>query len=82
VEDPQPIGDAIEELLNGILPEQIAAKRVSLLAEHADEVLQLRDAHKRVWEDMLGHEVRVMVMDGLSPPLAQAAARNNLAVRK
>src|SRR5882724_874634 len=75
MDDLHPIGDDIERILNGLLPEQIVARRVRLLAEHADGVIALRDLHRRVWEEMLGQEVRVMVMDDLSPALAQAAAR-------
>jgi len=48
VDGPQPIGDSIEEVLNGVLPEPIARRRIELLREHADAVLSLRDAHRRV----------------------------------
>jgi hypothetical protein len=81
-EGPQPIGPDVDAILNGLLPEHIAAKRITLLSAHANEVLRLRDLHRAVWEGMLGREVRVMVMDGLAPRTAEAAARANLAVRK
>ncbi len=82
VEEPQEIGPDIETVLNRVLPETIAAGRIRLLTEHADAVLALRDTHRRVWNEILSREVRVMVLDGLSPRLGAIAATNNLAVRR
>ncbi len=52
-----------------------------LLIEHADAVIDVRERHQRTREEMIGHETRINAMDGLSPALAELAARNNLAVR-
>ncbi len=82
MEEPREIGPDIETVLNRVLPEQIAAGRIRLLSEHADAVLALRDLHRAVWNEILGREVRIMMLDGLSPRLAEAAATNNLAVRR
>lgn len=57
-------------------------KKAGCLKRYVDEVSDLRDRARRVWDEMLGHEVRVMVMGGLPPMVAARAARNNLAVRK
>jgi len=69
--EPAPIGPAIEFVI----------RRTALLKEHADAVFEVRDRAARVEREMIAHEVRIMVMDGLSPHLAEIAARNNLAVR-
>lgn len=59
-----------------------AVKKAGHLKRYMDEVSDLRERARRVWEEMLGHEVRVMVMDGMPPRNAEQAARNNLAIRK
>jgi hypothetical protein len=69
--EPTPIGPEIAFVL----------RRTALLKEHADAVLDVRDRAARVRLEMIAHEVRIMVMDGLSPRLAEIAATNNLAVR-
>ena len=81
-DEPAPIQPVIDELLNRVLPEHIATKRVLFLKEHADEVLSLRKTAKWAWEQMLTHEVQIMAFDGMSPRLAEQAATNNLGVRK
>jgi isopropylmalate/homocitrate/citramalate synthase len=55
-------------------------KRTLLLREHADAVLEVRERAAHVRAEMIAHEVRIMVMDGLSPRAAEAA-RNDLALR-
>lgn len=80
--EPTPIGPDIEKILDGVLPEHIAQARVRLLAEHADAVLEIRDRHRRAWEEMVGREVRILAFDGMPPRAAEQAARNNLGVRK
>jgi hypothetical protein len=69
--EPTPLGPEIE----------FVVRRTALLKEHADAVLEVRDRAARVRQEMIAHEVQIMVMDGLSPRLAEIAARNNLAVR-
>jgi hypothetical protein len=69
--EPTPIGPEIAFVI----------KRTALLKAHADAVLEVRDRAARVRCEMIAHEVRIMAMDGLSPRLAEVAARNNLAVR-
>ena len=59
-----------------------AVKKAGCLKKYADGVSDLRDRARRVWEEMLGYEVRVMVFDGMHPRKAEQAARNNLGVRK
>jgi hypothetical protein len=56
-------------------------RRTQLLRQHADDVLEVRGRHTQVRTEMIVREVRIMVLDGLSPRLAETAARNNLAVR-
>jgi hypothetical protein len=56
-------------------------ERVRILKQHADEILELRDRAKRVLNELLAHEVRVMTMDGMPPRAAEQAARGNLAIR-
>lgn len=69
--EPSPIGPEIEFVI----------RRTVLLKEHADAVLEVRERAARVRLEMIAREVRIMVMDGLSPRLAEIAARNNLALR-
>jgi hypothetical protein len=57
-------------------------KRAALLQRHADRVLDLRHRAAQPWEEMLAREVQLLVLDGLSPRLADQAARTNLALRK
>jgi hypothetical protein len=80
-DEPAPIGPDIETILDKVLPEHVAQARVRLLAQHADAVLEIRDRHRRAWEEMVGREVRLMVFDGIPPRAAEQAARNNLGVR-
>lgn len=82
VEEPRPLSEAIDAVFSRVLPETVARRRVELLREHADAVIALRDTARRVWEEMLAREVRTMVMDGMGPRTAEAAARANLAIRK
>lgn len=70
-DEPAPIGPEVA----------FVVKRTALLKAHADAVLEVRDREAQVRHDMIAREVRIMVMDGLSPRLAEIAARNNLAVR-
>src|SRR3954447_6040222 len=70
-DEPAPIGPEIAFVL----------RRTALLKGHADAVLEVRDRAAQVRREMIAHEVRIMVMDGLSPRLAEIAAKNNLAVR-
>jgi isopropylmalate/homocitrate/citramalate synthase len=69
--EPTPIGPEIEFVL----------RRTVLLKDHADAVLEVRDCAARARLEMIAREVRIIVMDGLSPRLAEVAAKNNLAVR-
>ena len=70
-DEPSRLGPEIEFVL----------RRTALLKEHADAVLEVRDRAARVRQEMIAHEIKIMVMDGFSPELAAFAARNNLAVR-
>src|SRR6267143_1294683 len=79
VEEPADVG---EDVLNCVLPDEVARKRIDLLRVHADAVLDVRNRHRGAWLEMLGRAVQLLVMDGFSPPLAQVAARNNLGLRK
>ena len=81
-QEPIPISERVDQILDRVLPPEIAAKRIQFLKEHADEVLALRDTAKRAWEMMLTHEMRVMLFDGMSPRVAEQAAKTNLGVRK
>ena len=69
--EPTPIGPEIAFVL----------RRTALLKEHADAVLEARDRAVQVRREMIAHEGRIMVMDGLAPRLAEIAATNNLALR-
>ena len=69
--EPTPIGPEIEFVI----------RRTALLKGHADAVLEVRDRAARVRCAMIAREVRIMVTDGLSPRLAEFAARNNLVLR-
>ncbi len=64
------------------LPESFSNRRVELLRQHADDVLEIRTRARQVWLEMLGREVQLLVMDGFSPALAQIASKNNLALRR
>lgn len=70
-DEPTPIGPEIKFVL----------RRTALVKAHADAVLEVRDRAARVRCEMIAHEVRLMVMDGLAPRLAEIAAKNNLALR-
>jgi hypothetical protein len=70
-DEPTPIGPEIAFVI----------RRTVLLKEHADAVHEVRDRAARVWLEVIAHEVRIMVLDGLSPRLAEIAAKNNLALR-
>jgi hypothetical protein len=82
VEEPIRIDGLIDEILNRVLPEDVARRRLQHLSEHADAVHYYTELHRKAWEELLGNEVRLMVFDGLSPRLAEVAAKNNLAVLK
>ena len=47
-----------------------------------DGARDIRARHLRCWQQMVGQEVRLLVIGGLSPKTAEQAAKNNLAVRK
>jgi hypothetical protein len=42
-------------------------KRAGCLKRYIDEVSDLESRARRVREEMLGHEIRVMVTDGMPP---------------
>ena len=81
-QEPIPISEPVDQVLDRVLPPEIAAKRIQFLKEHADEVLALKQLAKDAWDGMLAREMRVMLFDGMSPRLAEQAAKNNLGVRK
>src|ERR1700722_292179 len=79
--------DRLRGLLSGgprLLSDSIhfVIERARLVKEHGDAVADVRTRERKVWLEMLGREVQLLVMDGFSPPLAQVAANNNLALRR
>jgi hypothetical protein len=80
--DPTPLREPVDQILDRVLPEQIAAKRIQYLREHADEVLSLRQTAAWAWQRVLAHEVGIMMFDDFSPRIAEQAAITNLGVRK
>ena len=68
---PKPLGPSVE----------LVVKRTAILKEHCDAVLDFRYRALRAREEMIAHEVRILVFDGFSPKLAEVAAKNNLGVR-
>jgi len=79
---PDPLKAEIEQMVARPLPADVAGWRMRLLAEHADSVAELLERARRVYREMLDHEVEVMRFDGMPPRLAEQAAGNNLGVRQ
>jgi hypothetical protein len=60
---------------------QCIVRRTVLPREHAADIQDVQARAARVREGMIAHETRINAMDGMSPRLAEIAAKNNLTVR-
>src|SRR4051794_817605 len=57
-------------------------ERTLLLKEHADSVEELQTRARLAWQEILGREVQLLKVAGLSPRLAEQTGARDLALRK